>query len=207
LLKRDPPYPKSVELHDPHVAHHGDREEPENHLGVLFDRSHIRATLLACVPWFLQDLSTYGIGIFTPVILAATIGTVGALTGDAAVVHKVLLSAQGTMLLDVMLVIGIVAAISWWKRPADFAAGRRLHRLRRRPGSGGVSPPLAAAITCRCCTPASCCSTYDQHGTECADLPACRRGVPNPIRGYGAGFAASVAKIGAVGTSFGFRSC
>jgi hypothetical protein len=33
--------------------------------GVLF---------LASVPWFLQDLGTYGIAIFTPTILAAAVG-------------------------------------------------------------------------------------------------------------------------------------
>ena len=26
------------------------------------------------MPWFLQDLGTYGIGIFTPTILASTLG-------------------------------------------------------------------------------------------------------------------------------------
>jgi hypothetical protein len=34
----------------------------------------LRATVLASVPWFLQDLGTYGIGIFTPTILASSIG-------------------------------------------------------------------------------------------------------------------------------------
>ena len=40
----------------------------------LFDKTNLRATVLASVPWFLQDLGTYGIGIFTPTILAASIG-------------------------------------------------------------------------------------------------------------------------------------
>jgi MFS family permease len=52
--------------------------------------------LLASVPWFLQDLATYGIGIFLPLLLA----------GDPA--------GQGTRLLpllvDVLFVAGIVAA-------------------------------------------------------------------------------------------------
>ena len=33
-----------------------------------------RATIFASVPWFIQDLGTYGIGIFTPTILAAALG-------------------------------------------------------------------------------------------------------------------------------------
>ena len=40
----------------------------------LFNKRYRRATILASVPWFLQDLSTYGIGIFTPTILAAALG-------------------------------------------------------------------------------------------------------------------------------------
>jgi putative MFS transporter len=40
----------------------------------LFAKRNLRATILASVPWFLQDLGTYGIGIFTPTILAAAFG-------------------------------------------------------------------------------------------------------------------------------------
>ncbi|MEB3270531.1 MAG: MFS transporter [Synechococcus sp.] len=41
---------------------------------LLFQDPLQRATILATVPWFLQDLSTYGIGIFTPLILVAASG-------------------------------------------------------------------------------------------------------------------------------------
>src|ERR1700722_18088186 len=40
----------------------------------LFKKRYRRSPILASVPWFLQDLSTYGIGIFTPTILAAALG-------------------------------------------------------------------------------------------------------------------------------------
>jgi hypothetical protein len=40
----------------------------------LITRSHCAATILASVPWFPHDLGTYGIGIFTPTILAAAVG-------------------------------------------------------------------------------------------------------------------------------------
>jgi len=205
LLKREPQYPKTVELLDPHVAHHGEREEPETHVGVLFDKSHIRATLLACVPWFLQDLSTYGIGIFTPVILAATIGTVGTLTGNAAVVHKVLLSAQGTMLLDVMLVVGIVAAILLVEKAGRIklqvigfigcAVGLGLAAFSTI--GGGYNMPLLY-------TGFLLFNFMTNMGPNAQTYLLAGEVFPTPIRGYGAGFAASIAKIGAVGTSFGF---
>ena len=39
----------------------------------LFNKANIRATVLASIPWFLQDLGTYGLGIFMTTILAASI--------------------------------------------------------------------------------------------------------------------------------------
>ena len=46
----------------------------EQSFASLFNAANRRATILASVPWFLQDLGTYGIGIFTPTILAAAVG-------------------------------------------------------------------------------------------------------------------------------------
>jgi MFS family permease len=205
LLKREPQYPKTVELHDPHMSESGTRLEPKNHLLVLFDASHIRATLLACVPWILQDLSTYGIGIFTPVILAATIGTAGALTGDAAIVHKVVLSAQGTMLLDVMLVVGILAAIALVERAGRIklqvfgfvgcAVGLGLAALSMVGGGHNMTLLFTGFFLFNFMT---------NIGPNAQTYLLAGEVFPTPIRGYGAGFAASVAKIGAVGTSFGF---
>ncbi len=31
----------------------------------------IRRTIFTAVPWFLMDIATYGVGIFTPTLLAA----------------------------------------------------------------------------------------------------------------------------------------
>ncbi len=77
LLDRQPPYPNHVALCDPdaHMTNVADRN-PGFHK--LFKKKHRRATVLASLPWFLQDLSTYGIGIFTPTILAVTLGTAAA---------------------------------------------------------------------------------------------------------------------------------
>ena len=72
LLKRDPQYPKEVHL--AHLHHRAKAAEGEGGYLALFKKKNRRATILASVPWFLQDLGTYGIGIFTPTILAAVIG-------------------------------------------------------------------------------------------------------------------------------------
>ncbi|MGG7382308.1 hypothetical protein ACQ7B2_27330, partial [Escherichia coli] len=39
----------------------------------LFGRDLRRRTIFTSVPWFLMDIATYGIGIFTPTLLAAIV--------------------------------------------------------------------------------------------------------------------------------------
>ena len=68
LLARRPTYPKSVRLAALSTG------EAQQNIATLFNKTYRRATILAAVPWFLQDLGTYGIGIFTPTILASAIG-------------------------------------------------------------------------------------------------------------------------------------
>ena len=108
-----PQYPKSIELVNPHHDDaSGAHVAPRGGVGSLFDNApHRRATYLASIPWFLQDLSTYGIGIFTPVILAKTLGSAGKITTVTDLINKVALSAKGTAMLDVLLLVGILTAI------------------------------------------------------------------------------------------------
>jgi putative MFS transporter len=205
LLKREPQYPKTVELHDPHVAEHGQREAPKGHMSVLFDKDHRRATFLASIPWFLQDLSTYGIGIFTPVILALTIGAAGVTTDVPSLIHKVLLSAKGTAMLDVLLILGILAAILLVERAGRIrlqiigffgcAAGLGLAALSL-VGGGTDMPLLFAGFMLF--------NFMTNMGPNAQTYLLAGEVFPTAIRGYGAGFAASFAKIGAVATAFLF---
>ncbi len=206
LLKREPQYPKMVELHDPHINDdHGKRVDPERHLGVLFDKDHWKATALASIPWFLQDLSTYGIGIFTPVILAATIGTVAATSDTAGIVAKVMQSAKGTALLDVLLIVGIFAAIMLVERAGRIrlqivgfigcAAGLGLAALSL-VGGGHNMPLLFMGFMLF--------NFMTNMGPNAQTYLLAGEVFPTPVRGYGAGFAASFAKIGAVATAFLF---
>src|SRR5208282_4867951 len=104
-------YPSNIEL-----AHHAApaaEDKHQNHGFVdLFTRQNRRATIFASVPWFLQDLGTYGIGIFTPTILAATIG------GPAEHVRSVsdlisdgIVAAKGSALITMLLIVGIIFAV------------------------------------------------------------------------------------------------
>jgi MFS family permease len=73
----------------------------------LYSRPFIRRTLLTTIPWFLMDVCLYGIGLFTPIILA-TLGF-GAATGSYVAAD--IRSTQGAVFLDSFLVIGFAIAI------------------------------------------------------------------------------------------------
>ena len=113
LLRRDPPYPKEVVLRAPGsgaipTAHAHD-EAPWS---ALFTGIHLRRTILASVPWFLQDLGTYGIGIFTPTILATVIGaSIEHPRNTAELIQSDILATRGAALIDVLLIVGIVFAV------------------------------------------------------------------------------------------------
>jgi MFS family permease len=72
----------------------------------LFSRRYIRLTILATVPWFLMDVGLYGVGFFTPTILAAM-----AFTGSGTFISNDIASTEGTAVLDVFLVVGFALAI------------------------------------------------------------------------------------------------
>ena len=64
------------------------------------------------MPWFLQDISTYGIGIFTPVIIGAVFGAELGGHSVSAVIHDDLLGAKGAAFVDLAFVAGIAVAIA-----------------------------------------------------------------------------------------------
>ena len=109
LLHRRPIYPSQVALRADTTP---SASQKNSGWAELFAPRNLRATILASVPWFLQDLGTYGIGIFTPVILAETVGhKKDHATAIADLVHNDMLAARGAALIDVLLIIGILFAI------------------------------------------------------------------------------------------------
>jgi len=80
--------------------------EPCLSFGCLFQKRYLRRTIFASAPWFLQDISTYGIGIFTPTIMAAM-----ALGGGATFIAKDIGATKGAAAVDLLLVVGFMLAI------------------------------------------------------------------------------------------------
>jgi MFS family permease len=204
LLRRTPPYPKTVRL-APTPA--GENDAGGTGYRALFAGRTRRATILASVPWFLQDLGTYGIGIFTPTILAAT---VGAQTEHphtlAAVVHQDMQAARGAALIDVLLLAGIVCAVLLADRVGRIrlqvvgflgcAVGLFLASLSVGvDGTAGTLLVFAGFMLFNFMT---------NLGPNAMTYLLAGEVFPTPVRGRGAGLAASAAKVGAVLTAFLF---
>ncbi len=76
-------------------------------LAVLFHRRYLRRTLLVTVPWFFMDIATYGVGLFTAVILGAM--HLGGHSGSLSQIEQL---AAGTGAIDLFLVVGF--AVGGW---------------------------------------------------------------------------------------------
>jgi len=77
----------------------------------LFSPRYRTRTLLVSIPWLMMDVATYGVGLFTPVIL-------GAMHFDSArggTVAAVLADAEGSGLVDLFLLAGF--AMGFWAIP------------------------------------------------------------------------------------------
>lgn len=207
LLKRDPTYPKTImlrEVADDEPAH----ERHKSKFKKLFNKKHRRATILASVPWFLQDLGTYGIGIFTPTILVSVLGLRNQEEQNlSAVIHNDMLAAKGAAFLDLLLIVGIVFAviladkIGRMKLQVFGFLGCALGLLiaafstHVAPGTGQIILIFAGFMIFNFMT---------NIGPNAMTYLIAGEVFPTKIRGSGAGFAASFAKIGAVATAFLF---
>lgn len=210
LLKRTPPYPKNIKIRPPHHATHADGkpvDPPARHYGTLFSRKNGKATILASVPWFLQDLSTYGIGIFTPTILAHVIGKGTVDPGNiAGIIHNDMLAAKGAAFIDIFLLVGIIVAILLVDKVGRIrlqiigfigcAIGLLIASLAvGQSDSTGIGLIFIGFILF---------SFMTNMGPNAMTYLLAGEVYPTHIRGKGAGFAASVAKVGAVLTAFLF---
>ncbi|MBV9971527.1 MAG: MFS transporter [Xanthobacteraceae bacterium] len=201
LLARSPAYPTRINLVAATVT------SASRSFAALFDRANFRATMLAAVPWFLQDLGTYGIGIFTPAILTASIGHKTAHARNLAeLVNNDELAAKGAALIDVLLIIGIIAAILLVNRVGSI----RLQIWGFIGCAGGLAVAAAStyvtgtAETLLIFTGFMLFNFMTNIGPNAQTYLIAGEVFPTQIRGTGAGFAAAFAKVGAVTTAFLF---
>ena len=206
LLHREPRYPSQIVLH-PRSAETEHGNGGKTSFMALFNSRNRRATIFASAPWFIQDLGTYGIGIFTPTILAAAFGG-GAdhIRSLSDMISDDILAAKGAAMINVLLIVGIFCAVVL----ADITGRIKLQVL----GFIGCAAGLLIASF-----------SIDFSGAMKIDLifigfmlfsfmtnlgPNAQTYLlagevfPTEVRGMGAGFAAAFAKVGAVATAFLF---
>jgi putative MFS transporter len=211
LLTRTPQYPSVIELTTPRVPCQGTEKGEGGHRGGsyldLFNRRNIRATTLASVPWFLQDLGTYGIGIFTPTILAAAVGaSAGHVRSLSDVIANDIVAAKGAALITTLLIIGIAFAVMLADRLGRIrlqiigffgcAVGLLLASFSADLAGGAKVFVIFAGFMVF--------NFMTNLGPNAQTYLLAGEVFPTAIRGQGAGFAAAFAKIGAVATAFLF---
>ena len=90
----------------------GAAAQPETSgIGILFSRPYRARAVLVAVPWFLMDIATYGVGLFTPIILGAI--TISSNTGG--VISSDFVNTRGTAAIDLFLFFGFLLGI--WAVP------------------------------------------------------------------------------------------
>jgi MFS transporter, putative metabolite transport protein len=206
LLVRRPRYPNNVALARSAGGENGEGRGNQSFMTLFNDRNR-RATIFASVPWFLQDLGTYGIGIFTPTILAAALGGQSDHVRSLSdLISDTILAAKGSALITVLLIVGILFAVVF----ADKVGRIKLQIF----GFIGCALGLLIASFSIDFTAASqialifagfmLFNLMTNIGPNAQTYLLAGEVFPTEVRGMGAGFAAAFAKIGAVMTAFLF---
>ncbi|MBD2260560.1 MFS transporter [Pseudanabaena sp. FACHB-2040] len=177
------------------------QREPALPYSAIFSARYRRGTLLASVPWFLQDIATYGIGIFTPTILAAL-----AFAGETDFLHQSIASAKGSAFVDLFLIAGFLIAVLLVER-----VGRMRLQIVGFVGMAAGLVILAASQgastdTIRLGLVFAGFLVFNlmmNAGPNATTFLLSGEVFPTAIRASGAGFAAAIAKAGAVLGTFG----
>lgn len=80
-------------------------------IAILFSHAYRARTVLIAVPWFLMDIATYGVGLFTPVIL----GAVDISGRRHGVITHDLAAGEGSAAIDLFLLFGFLVGL--WAVP------------------------------------------------------------------------------------------
>jgi putative MFS transporter len=168
-------------------------------IAILFSRDYRARTMLVAVPWFLMDIATYGVGLFTPIIL----GAIDVSAKRVGVIARDFADARGSAAIDLFLLLGFLVGI--WAVPrfgrirmqaigfAGMAFGMLVLMIavslsNSFAGAGNIPLVFAGFILFNLLMNAG------PNSTTFTLAPIL---FPTQLRGTASGFAAGVAKIGA----------
>jgi putative MFS transporter len=165
-------------------------------IAILFSRLYRARTVLVAVPWFLMDIATYGVGLFTPIILGAIDVSgkrVGVIAHDFA-------DARGSAAIDLFLLLGFLLGI--WAVPrfgrirmeaigfASMAFGMLLLTIAAHLANSRLHIPLVFAGFVLF-------NLFMNAGPNSTTFTLAPILFPTQLRATASGFAAGVAKMGA----------
>ena len=165
-------------------------------LSILFSRRYRARTALVAIPWFLMDIATYGVGLFTPTILGA-IEISGRTRGLTA---RDFALAKGSAIIDLFLLFGFLFGV--WLVP-------RLGRIRMQTiGFAGMAIGMLMLMAAVGLTNSSLhiplvfagfimFNLLMNAGPNSTTFTLAPILFPTQLRGTAGGFAAGVAKLGA----------
>ena len=165
-------------------------------MATLFSPRYRARMALVTIPWFLMDIATYGVGLFTPVILGS-IEISGRTRGLVA--HDLAL-AEGSGIIDLFLLFGFLLGI--WSVPrfgrirmqaigfAGMAAGMLMLMAAVGLTNSGLHIPLVF-------TGFIVFNLLMNAGPNSTTFTLAPILFPTQLRGTASGFAAGVAKLGA----------
>lgn len=164
---------------------------------LLLSKPYRTRTLLVSVPWFLMDIATYGVGLFTPVILAA----IHVSSAKGGPVSTEFAAAQGSAVIDLFLFFGFL--IGLWAVP-------RFGRIHMQvAGFAGMTLGMLVllfAVTAGSASPAHLALVFAgfilfnlamNAGPNATTFTLAPELFPTGIRASASGFAAAAAKVGA----------
>src|SRR5262249_40358192 len=165
-------------------------------VATLFSRRYRARTALVTIPWFLMDIATYGVGLFTPTLLGAieiSGRTRGLVTHDLAL-------AEGSVIIDLFLLFGFLLGI--WMVPrfgrirmqAIGFAGMALGMLILMAAVGLTNSSLHIPLVFAGFILFNLLMNAGPNSTTFTLAPIL---FPTQLRGTAGGFAAGVSKLGA----------
>jgi MFS transporter, putative metabolite transport protein len=165
-------------------------------MATLFSPRYRARTALVTIPWFLMDIATYGVGLFTPVILGS-IEISGRTRGLVA--HDLAL-AEGSGIIDLFLLFGFLLGI--WSVPrfgrirmqAIGFAGMAVGMLTLMVAVGLTNSGLHIPLVFTGFIVFNLLMNAGPNSTTFTLAPIL---FPTQLRGTAGGFAAGVAKLGA----------
>ena len=165
-------------------------------VATLFSRPYRGRTALVTIPWFLMDIATYGVGLFTPTILGAieiSGRTPGLVAHDLAI-------AEGSATIDLFLLFGFLLGIWMVPRLGRIRmqtigfAGMAVGMLMLMAAVGLTNSSLHIPLVFAGFTVFNLLMNAGPNSTTFTLAPIL---FPTQLRGTAGGFAAGVAKLGA----------